>query len=218
MSVWTLTIKRLSDVSLLKFRFRKWPKNTALAYIDSRDCMRILDDVVWAENRQRDHKEHNWCVYAWVWIFVNEQRVWKWDAWEKTTIAAHKWWASDSFKRACVARGIGRVLYTLPRLYAQQWREWDFTTNVRRHYEDVLMWWYEAHGIKAEDAHGWQYDSVDEDVWEEGDGSETPLWKEVVDRMDDIKKLETYWKDNQWLWAAFDEYVLAHKKKLKWVE
>lgn len=113
----------------LPFKFRIWSwsgdytvengkkiyKNyIVLGYIDSRDAMNLLDEVVWPENRQRDHKEIKWNLYAGVGIKINNDRVWKWDCGVESNTEAEKWESSDSFKRACVNRWIWRFLYDLP--------------------------------------------------------------------------------------------------------
>lgn len=188
-----MEIRKLNSVT--PFRFRVWPKNRALPYIDARDCMKILDEKVWPENRQKLHKEDNWVIYCWVWIFINEQWVWKWDIWEKTKIAANKWGISDSFKRACVCRWIGRFLYTLPIMYWEKDWKGDITSRVRKKYKDLLMWWYQDHKVDEEEIHEteytWQDEEVESDIkkWIEQTNNVDPLLLEAIER--DLKECKT---------------------------
>lgn len=49
-------------------------------------------------------------------IEVGDKTVWKWDCGTESNTEKEKGEASDSFKRACVNWGIGRELYTTPRV------------------------------------------------------------------------------------------------------
>jgi len=94
--------------------FSKFNKTaTCVAYIDSRDVQRLLDEVCGAENWQDDYKEVKGNVYAGIGIKVEDQWVWKWDCGAESNIEKEKGEASDSFKRAGVKWGIGRFLYDL---------------------------------------------------------------------------------------------------------
>ena len=144
-------MKELTKV--IPFHFRLWNgvwkyeevnnrkvynKYSVLWYIDARDAMELLDEVVWPSRRQRDHKEIRWRNYCGVAI----DGVWKRDCGTESNTEQEKWEASDSFKRACVNWWIGRFLYTLPRLYltkeeAQQNR-YNITEFVRKKYKKEL--------------------------------------------------------------------------------
>lgn len=92
---------------------------TLLLYKDARCDMNILDETVGAENWQRDHKEVKGNLYCGVgiWDKNKEQWIWKWDCGVESNTEKEKGEASDSFKRACVNAGIGRELYTAPKIY-----------------------------------------------------------------------------------------------------
>ena len=89
-----------------------------LLYKDSRCDMKILDEVFGAFNWQREHKELKGVIYCGVSI-RSEQGEWvtKWDAGAESNVEKEKGEASDSFKRACTNWGIGRELYTSPKIW-----------------------------------------------------------------------------------------------------
>ena len=92
--------------------------NTLLLYKDARVDMSLLDEVVGVGNWQREHKILGNDIYCKVGIFNKELNCWVWveDAGSSGNIEIEKTKASDSFKRACVNLGIGRELYTAPKI------------------------------------------------------------------------------------------------------
>lgn len=92
---------------------------TLLLYKDARCDMNILDETVGAENWQRDHKEVKGNLYCKVGIWFDDKKQWVWkeDCGTESNTEKEKGEASDSFKRACVNWGIGRELYTAPKIY-----------------------------------------------------------------------------------------------------
>jgi hypothetical protein len=100
----------------LPYKERKGPSNTTLAYIDARQVMDLLDEVVGPENWQTDYKDLNGKIYCGIAIRTNQMEnvwVWKWDMGTESEYEAEKGEASDAFKRAAVKWGIGRFLYDL---------------------------------------------------------------------------------------------------------
>ena len=91
---------------------------TLLLYKDARVDMALLDEVVGVGNWQREHKILGNDIYCKVGIFNKELNCWVWveDAGSSGNIEIEKTKASDSFKRACVNLGIGRELYTAPKI------------------------------------------------------------------------------------------------------
>ena len=87
------------------------PQAQCVAYIDARQAMDLLDEVVGAENWQSDFKIVGNIMLAGVGIYINNQWVWKWDTGVESNIEKEKGEISDSFKRACVKWGIGRIIY-----------------------------------------------------------------------------------------------------------
>lgn len=98
---------------------KKKPVVSILLYKNARVDMAILDELVGPMNWQRDHKELKGNLYAGVGIWNNNAGcwVWKWDCGTESNTEKEKGEASDSFKRACVNWGIGRELYTAPRIW-----------------------------------------------------------------------------------------------------
>ena len=85
-----------------------------LLYKDARYDMNIIDDVVGSYNWKREHTRDNAnCIVS---IWDNEKNQWipKEDTVTQSCTEKEKGLASDSFKRACYCRGIGRELYTAP--------------------------------------------------------------------------------------------------------
>ena len=156
-----MEIKKLSKI--IPFKFRLWggvgtakeqngrkvyEKYFVLGYIDARDAMDLLDEVVGVGNWQRDHKEIAGNLYAGVALFIDGNRVWKWDCGTESNNEKEKGESSDAFKRACVNWGIGRFLYTLPHLTitAEEAKSHKFgiTEFVKEKYRDKLMEWHKS--------------------------------------------------------------------------
>jgi hypothetical protein len=87
----------------------------ALAYVDARDVMQRLDEVVGRGNWQ--------CDYPWsdtkrlvcrVGIKIGGEWIWKSNGAGDTHVEAEKGAFSDAFKRAAVLWGIAQYLYDLP--------------------------------------------------------------------------------------------------------
>lgn len=89
-------------------------KASCVAYIDARDVMNILDEVVGTENWQSDFKEVKGNLYAGLALRINGEWVWKWDCGTESKTEGEKGEASDAFKRASVKWGVGRFLYDKP--------------------------------------------------------------------------------------------------------
>jgi hypothetical protein len=111
-------------------------KGIALAYIDARDCMKRLDDVVGMENWQCRYPFVGCCEIginitgAKLNIMTPDERkgtlqhvtltdewIWKANGAGETHVEAEKGQYSDAFKRAAVMWGIGRYLYSLPNVW-----------------------------------------------------------------------------------------------------
>ena len=86
-------------------------KGIGLAYINARDVMQRLDDVVGPENWQAEYPFPGCCRIG---IFTGSDWVWKSNGAGESDFEGEKGQYSDSFKRAAVLWGIGRYLYDLP--------------------------------------------------------------------------------------------------------
>lgn len=87
-----------------------------LLYKTARVDMDILDETFGPENWQNDYKEIKGNMYAGIGVFLSSQWVWKWDCGVESNTEKEKGEASDSFKRAGFRWGIGRELYTAPKI------------------------------------------------------------------------------------------------------
>lgn len=87
-----------------------------LLYKNARVDMDLLDEVVGSENWQRSHTRDNAnCIIS---IWDNEKKQWvsKEDTGTESNTEAEKGLASSSFKRAGTNWGIGRSLYSSPKI------------------------------------------------------------------------------------------------------
>lgn len=105
---------------------KKGDKIALLLYKDARADMERLDEQFGSYGWQREHKDVHGVSYCGVSLWDAEKKCWvtKWDAGEPSNTSPQKGEASDAFKRACVNWGIGRELYTAPRIYV------DINTNL----------------------------------------------------------------------------------------
>lgn len=118
-----MNLKDLKKKIPCQWRVQSFSKNKPsaqlVAYIDARDVMNLLDEVVGAENWASDFKDIGGQTFAGIGICVTEPMdlqpkwVWKWDTGSESNIEKEKGQASDSLKRAAVQWGIGRFLYEM---------------------------------------------------------------------------------------------------------
>lgn len=92
-----------------------------LLYKDARVDMRMLDDGVGSMSWQRRHEFKDGRLYCEVGIKddASGEWVWKEDVGIPSNMESDKGQASDAFKRACFNWGIGRELYTAPRIWVR---------------------------------------------------------------------------------------------------
>ena len=112
-----MNLKDLTNIIPYKWRVQSFSKNKAsaqcVAYIDARDVMARLDEVVGVENWQDDYKLVDGKLMGGIGIKCGTEWVWKWDTGNESAMDGDKGQISDSFKRAGVKWGIGRFLYDL---------------------------------------------------------------------------------------------------------
>lgn len=89
------------------------PEATCVAYVDSRDVQKLLDEVVGPENWQDEYYEVKNNLFCRIGIRVNGEWTWKGDCGVESNVDKQKGEASDAFKRAAVKWGIARFLYDL---------------------------------------------------------------------------------------------------------
>jgi len=120
-----MSLEELKKQIPFKWRVQSFSKSSqtasCVAYVDARDVMDILDQVVGTENWQSDFKEIKGNLYAGVGIRLNNsiEWVWKWDCGTESNTEKEKGEASDAFKRAAVKWGVGRFLYDIPIQYVK---------------------------------------------------------------------------------------------------
>ena len=88
-----------------------------LLYKDARCDMNILDETVGALGWKREHTRDNANCIVSIWDDEKKQWISKEDTGTESNTEAQKGLASDSFKRACFNWGIGRELYTAPKIW-----------------------------------------------------------------------------------------------------
>ncbi|NDD83411.1 Rad52/22 double-strand break repair protein [bacterium] len=104
-------------------------KGLALAYIDARDVMNRLDDVMGPDNWQDRYEVHGNKTVCYLSIRCNEGWITKADAAGDSDVEAEKGAISDAFKRAAVKWGIGRYLYDIE----SPWVELDGGKRIAKH-------------------------------------------------------------------------------------
>ena len=94
-------------------------KGIALAYIDSRDVQKRLDEVLGISN-WRDYLERvDGGFVSGIEIRIDGEWIRRSDAAGDTHVEALKGGASDAFKRAAAKWGVGRYLYYLPNIWVK---------------------------------------------------------------------------------------------------
>ena len=114
---------RLLNSGEIECRVAQQDKNNAwcmlLLYKDARVDMKILDETFGSGNWKRSHELLGDRLYCTVSIYDEEKQQWvsKQDVGTESNSEKEKGQASDSFKRACFNWGIGRELYTAPKIF-----------------------------------------------------------------------------------------------------
>lgn len=111
-----------------------------LLYKDARVDQRILDEVFGPMNWQREHTiigDRLYCTVS-IWDEVKEQWIKKQDVGTESYTEKEKGQASDSFKRACFNVGIGRELYTAPKIFINL-KEGEYKMNGDKVYPNINL-------------------------------------------------------------------------------
>lgn len=88
-------------------------KGIALAYLNSRDVMKRLDDVC-GDNWQVEYPFEGCCRIG---IKIDNEWAWRSNGAGETDVEGEKGQYSDAFKRAAVLWGVGRYLYYLENIW-----------------------------------------------------------------------------------------------------
>lgn len=91
---------------------------TLLLYKTARTDASLLDETVGPARWENDFKLVDGVLFCGIGVDYDERGhfVWKWDAGVESNTEAEKGRASDAFKRAGFKHGIGRALYSAPRI------------------------------------------------------------------------------------------------------
>jgi hypothetical protein len=99
-----------------------------LLYKDARCDQRIMDEVFGIFGWQKRYETINGGLFCTVSIYDSDKKQWieKQDIGTESNTEAKKGEASDAFKRACFCIGVGRELYTAPKIFVTLNKgEWD---------------------------------------------------------------------------------------------
>jgi len=194
-------------------------KGIALAYVDARDVMQRLDEVVGRGNWQ--------CEYPWsdtkrlvcrVGIKIGGEWIWKSNGCGDTQVEAEKGAFSDAFKRAAVLWGIAQYLYDLPNTWVElqpQGRSCAIKESAKSKLVKQLADWQK--GIRGKDEQEPEAEKKKIDMTIEVLLSSLPSCKTV-------ESLEKYMADNKkFVNSLFDEdkkEVIAEfsKRKMEIIE
>jgi hypothetical protein len=118
------------------------PRGMALAYLDARDVMGRLDEVMTPGGWERRHPHVSGTTTCELTLILPDgTRVTKTDGAGDTDVEREKGSLSDSFKRAAVNWGVGRYLYGLPSPWValeSAGRSWKIKDEEYRKLEDML--------------------------------------------------------------------------------
>lgn len=114
-------LKQPFDEKFVKWRVgatnKEKTKGIALAYVDSREIMKRLDDVCGLGGWQTKYVPVDGGFICELSILVGDKWITKSNAAGNTKVEAIKGGASDALKRAAAVWGVGRYLYYLPNVW-----------------------------------------------------------------------------------------------------
>lgn len=129
------------DPKLVKWR--QGGGGTTLAYIDARDVMKRLDDVLGVAGWQTKQHEVTGGFICELGVKIDQEWIWKSNGANNTKIEPIKGGMSSAEKRAAVEWGIGRYLYYLPKWCnasnVEQWPDWAKPNSNIDNWEDIAQ-------------------------------------------------------------------------------
>ena len=153
-------------------------KMSLLIYKDARVDMRVLDETVGNQNWVVQYKREGETLFAGIGIFSDKHKafLYKWSSGAPSNYEASKGEASDALKRSGFMWGIGRSLYTAPKIWVPE-------SNVR-HYVSMID--YDSKGnIKDLEICDWN-DNV---VYEYRDGKQVEYREPEIDRIEVLRTI-----------------------------
>lgn len=135
-------LKNPFDPKLIKWTTKGGKSPKALAYIDARDVMKRLDDVLGVDKYQTKYVAVDDGFICELSLRLNDGWITRSDGASRTRIEPVKGGISDALKRAANAWGIGRYLYYLnPNKFnadnVSEWPKWALPNNKIENWEDV---------------------------------------------------------------------------------
>lgn len=104
-------------------------KGMPLAYIDARNVMNRLDEVIGPDNWKDEYHESPKRLFCKIYIRIDGEWVGKTDGAGDTDMEGQKGGISDAFKRAAVKWGIGRYLYDCKTPWIELTEYWSLPNN-----------------------------------------------------------------------------------------
>jgi hypothetical protein len=89
----------------------------ALAYLNARDVMNRLDDVMGYDWQNKYSLSDSGLLICDIGLKINSEWIWRANGAGASDIEAEKGQASDAFKRAAVLFGVGQYLYSLETMW-----------------------------------------------------------------------------------------------------
>lgn len=134
-------LKNPFEPQLVKWTTKGGKSPSPLAYIDARDVMKRLDDVLGASNYQTKFIPVDKGFVCELSLRIDGEWVTRSDGASTTHIEPVKGGISDALKRAGNAWGIGRYLYYMPkwanRDNVDKWPAWAKPNNDLENWEDI---------------------------------------------------------------------------------
>lgn len=134
-------LKNPFEPRLVKWTTKGGKSPSPLAYIDARDVMKRLDDVLGASNYQTKFIPVEKGFVCELSLRIDGEWITRSDGASNTHIEPVKGGISDALKRAGNAWGIGRYLYYMPKWANQdnvdKWPEWAKPNNSLENWEDI---------------------------------------------------------------------------------
>jgi len=150
------------DPKLVKWTTKGGKSPNPLAYIDARDVMKRLDDVMGVGNYQTKYVPVDGGFICELSLLIDGNWITRSDGASNTKIEPVKGGISDALKRAANAWGIGRYLYYMPKWAngdnVHQWPKWALPNNDLENWEDIAE--LEADAESGMD--NYQYDEADQ--------------------------------------------------------
>lgn len=148
------------DPKLVKWTTKGGKSPSPLAYIDARDVMKRLDDVMGIGKYQTKYIPVDNGFICELSLLIDGEWITRSDGASNTKIEPVKGGISDALKRAANAWGIGRYLYYMPKWAnsdnVHQWPKWAIPNNDLENWEDIAE-------LEAESGTGMDDYTVDEE-------------------------------------------------------